>query len=182
MAIGGLIKQKKSEDIRRVPWLSDIPVIGSLFKQRTKKSGWDSDVSEITDVELFITLTPRVVSEVKPQEEVRTQVIKLPSIHDDRIKDPVVKYSKLVQKRVLSAITYPTKAKEAGFQGTVMLNLKLSPQGELLESTVKESSGYRILDDAAIQRAQDTAPYPPFPPEIKEKEVWVDIPITYQLE
>jgi len=182
MAIGGLIKQKKSEDIKRVPWLSDIPVLGNIFKQRSKKAGWDSDVSEITDVELFITLTPRVVSEVKPQEEVRSQVIKLPPVNDDRIKDPFVKYSKLVQKRVLSIITYPIKAKEAGFQGTVMLNLKLSPQGELLESIVKESSGYRILDDAAIQRAQETAPYPPFPPDIKEEEIWVDIPITYQLE
>jgi TonB family protein len=52
----------------------------------------------------------------------------------------------------------------------------------LLDSKIKEASNYRILDDAALKTAQDTYPYPPFPPEIKEKEVWVDIPIIYQLE
>jgi protein TonB len=64
----------------------------------------------------------------------------------------------------------------------VKLSLKLSPQGDLLDKKLKESSSYRVLDDAALKVAQETSPYPPFPPEIKEKEVWVDIPIIYQLE
>ncbi len=183
MAIGGLIKQKKAEDIRRVPWLSDIPILGALFRQKTKSSGWDTTLSEVNDVELFITLTPHVMSQgEEPQEELKSQRVKLPPINEDNIKDPVLKYSKLLQRRILKTITYPLAAKNAGFQGTVKLSLKLSPQGELLESKIKETSGYRILDDAALQKAQETSPYPPFPPEIKEKEIWVDIPITYQLE
>ena len=217
MAIGGLIKQKTTEDIKRVPWLSNVPVLGSLFRQRTKSSGWDSELSEINDVELFITLTPRVVVQGKPQEEPKTprvtsqekpqeeiqeepkssplatptiipeeelipqQSIKLPMSRDEG-NDSVVKYSNLVKKRILNAITYPSAAKEAGFQGTVNLSLKLSPQGELLESKIKGTSGYRVLDDAALQKAQETSPYPPFPPDIKDNEMWVDIPITYQLE
>jgi pilus assembly protein CpaC len=182
MAIGGLIKQKKSEDVRRVPWLSNIPVVGAIFKQRTKASGWDSDLSEINDIELFITLTPRVVSQIKPQEESRPKIAKITAPNYDNIKDPVLRYSKLVQQKVLNALVYPPAAKAAGFQGTVKLSLKLSPQGELLESKLKETSSYRVLDDAALQKAQDTSPYPPFPPDIKEQEIWVDIPITYQLE
>ena len=185
MAIGGLIKKRSSEDLRRMPWLSDIPVLGLFFRQKTTKEGWKSDTDKINDTELFITLTPRLVTEEgKPQSDLKSARvnINIPSINDDKITDPVLKYSKLVQKKILDNLVYPVKAKDAGFAGTVKLSLKLSPQGELLDSKIKEASNYRILDDAALKTAQDTYPYPPFPPEIKEKEVWVDIPIIYQLE
>ena len=186
MALGGLIKKKSREDLRRMPWLSDIPVLGLFFRQRTTQEGWKSDTDKINDTELFITLTPHLVSQEggKPQNELKSPRvnISIPSISDDKIKDPVLKYSKLVQKRILDNLVYPAEAKEAGFGGTVKLSLKLSPQGDLLDAKIKESSSYRVLDDAALKTAQETSPYPPFPPQIKEKEVWVDIPIIYQLE
>lgn len=184
MAIGGLIKKKTAEDIKRVPWLSDIPVLGAFFRQKTRSDGWDSDVSQMTDTELFITLTPRVVNRgERPFKELKPTISNLtPSLADDSIQDPVLKYSKIVQKRVLGSLAYPAPAKEAGFQGVVKLSLKLSPQGDLLDIKIKEPSGYRVLDEDALNTAQKNSPYPPFPLAIKEKELWVDIPIIYQLE
>ncbi|MDD5130719.1 MAG: TonB family protein [Candidatus Omnitrophica bacterium] len=185
MALGGLIKKKSTEDLRRMPWLSDVPVLGMFFRQKTTREGWKSDTDKINDTELFIMLTPRLVSQKeKPLAELETSRsnINLPSVNDDKIKDPVLKYSKLVQKRILENFVYPAAAKDAGFQGTVKLTLKLSPQGDLLDAKIKEPSNYRALDDAAIKITQETSPYPPFPSEIQDKEIWVDIPIIYQLE
>ena len=186
MALGGLIKKKSSEDIKRMPWLSDIPVLGLFFRGKTTQQGWNSDANQITDTELFIMLTPHLVTQEKekPQAEIkpRRANIRIPTVGDDKIKDPVLRYSKLVQKRILDNLVYPAPAKDAGFQGTVKLSLKLSPQGDLLDVKIKEASSYRVLDDAALKMAQETSPYPPFPPEIKKKEIWVDIPIIYQLE
>jgi pilus assembly protein CpaC len=186
MALGGLIKKKSSEDLRRMPWLSDIPVLGLFFRQKTTRQGWKSDTDKVNDTELFITLTPRlVVQQEKPLTELKPTAranISIPSIIDDKIKDPLLKYSKIVQSKILNNLVYPAPAKEAGFQGTVKLSLKLSPQGDLLDTKIKEASSYRVLDDAALKTAQEATPYPPFPPEIKEQEVWVDIPIIYQLE
>jgi pilus assembly protein CpaC len=185
MALGGLIKKKTSESIKRMPWLSDIPVLGALFRQRTTQKGWTSDTDQMNDTELLILLTPRLVSQRdKPQSELKAPArvnLDIPSVNDDGIKDPILKYSKLVQKKILDNFVYPTAAKEAGFQGAVKLSLKLSPQGDLLDAQIKETSSYRVLDDAAVEIAQETSPYPPFPSEIKEKEIWVDIPIIYQL-
>ena len=82
----------------------------------------------------------------------------------------------------MDKLTYPAGAKEAGFQGTVKLSLKLSHQGDLLDAKLKDSSSYRVLDDDALNTAKKASPYPPFPLMIKEKELWVDIPISYQLE
>jgi len=184
MALGGLIKKKTSEDLTRMPWLSDVPVLGLFFRQRTTQQGWKSDTDKVNDTELFIMLTPRLVQEDKPQAETkpRQATVKVPPVGDDKIKDPVLKYSRLVQKRIVDNLVYPAPAKEAGFQGAVKLSLKLSHQGDLLDIKIKESSSYRVLDDAALKTAQETSPYPPFLPEIREKEVWVDIPIIYQLE
>jgi len=181
MAIGGLIKQKTQEDLRKVPWLADVPVLGAFFRKRTTTSGKGPD--SLTDTELFITLTPKVVSQIKPAKEITSlKQTDLPSVVDDAIKDPVLKYSKLVQKRILDNLSYPAQAKEAGFQGVVKLSLKLSHQGELLDSKLKDSSSYRVLDDNTLKTAQEASPYPPFPSTIKEQELWVDVPIIYQLE
>ena len=182
MAIGGLIKKKTDEELRKVPWLADVPVLGLFFRQRTTSNGWNSDLSKADDTELFITLTPRVISQAQPQEELKSQRVEPPSVSDEDIKDPILKYSKIVQKKILGSISYPAAAKEAGFQGTVRLSLKLSYQGDLLDKKIKNSSNYRILDDDALKTAQEIIPYPPFPPAIKDKEIWVDIPIIYQLE
>lgn len=184
MVIGGLIKKKNKEVTRRTPWLSDLPVIGAIFRQKTTQQGWTSDTDNITDTELFITLTPKVVSRGKPQaiEQPAAKLAAPSAASNQDTQDPSLSYSKIIQKKILDNLVYPVEAKEAGFQGTVKLSLRLSYQGELLEAKVKESSTHRILDEGALNTAQKIAPYPPFPPAIKENELWVDIPISYQLE
>ncbi|MDD5692810.1 MAG: energy transducer TonB, partial [Candidatus Omnitrophica bacterium] len=105
-----------------------------------------------------------------------------PVFSEDEIKDPVVRYARIVQKKILDNLVYPEAAKDAGFQGKLKLSLKLSAQGELLDSKIKEPSGYRLLDNNAVKVAKKISPYPPFPPAIKESQLWVDVPIIYQLE
>jgi pilus assembly protein CpaC len=39
LAIGGLIKEKEEEDIRKTPGLGDVPILGWLFKKKTQSSG-----------------------------------------------------------------------------------------------------------------------------------------------
>ena len=99
MALGGIIKKKTSEDLKRLPWLSDVPVLGMFFRQRTTQQGWKSDTDKVNDTELFISLTPRLVSQKKPATELKPLPANIPSVSDDDIKDPVLKYSKIVQKK-----------------------------------------------------------------------------------
>jgi len=182
MAIGGLIKKKNKESVTRVPWLSEVPVLGAIFRQKTTQQGWNSDTDNVNDTELFITLTPRIVSQPKPQEKESVPSVNAPSGVNEQAQDPILNYCKIIQKKVLDNLAYPVEAKQSGFQGTVKLSLKLSYQGELLDAKVKESSTHKLLDDDALSTARKIAPYPPFPPAVKESEIWVDIPIIYQLE
>ncbi|MCX5705361.1 MAG: TonB family protein, partial [Candidatus Omnitrophica bacterium] len=205
MAIGGLIKQRTTEDLRKFPWLGDVPILGMFFRQRTTTSGGGS--GERGDVELFITLTPRIVDQSKSEgapnlpgwprkEEVaalkdikpaaialaRESVQAAPLVIEEGPVDPMVRYMRIIQSRILKNLTYPQATRDAGYQGTVKLSLKLSFSGDLLEAKVKDSSGDSALDESALLTAKKTAPYPPFPPDIEQKELRIEVPIVYRLD
>jgi len=182
MAIGGLIKQKSEEDLRRVPWLSNVPVLGAFFRTRTTKSG--SGFSTKGDTELFITLTPRIISEqtkAVQERKIEPKVISPEIVAGTNVPDPVAGYASIVQKRIVDNVIYPNAAQEAGFQGITKLSLLLSYRGEPKDIKIKSSSGYKILDDSALAAAQKIVSYPPFPSSIEQKELWLDIPVSYQL-
>jgi pilus assembly protein CpaC len=182
MAIGGLIKQKTEEELRKFPWLADVPVLGMFFRQRTNTTG-DNQTTR-GDSELFITLTPRIVSkpvDVDDTEEKEVKAKPLPVV-DELMLDPEVKYAHLVKARIMDRLRYPPAAKGAGFQGTTELVMRLSYKGELLEAKIDESSGYKILDDNALKTAKSITSYPPFPPKISAKDIWIEVPIVYQID
>jgi pilus assembly protein CpaC len=181
MAIGGLIKQKNEEDIRKVPILGDVPVLGLFFRRKTVRTG--GGTGERGETELFITLTPKIVPglEEAKKEVKEIQAAKImPLALSKSPTDPVTRYMRIIQNRILENLSYPTTAKEAGFQGTAKLSLHLSYRGDLLDVDVKDSSGYKILDDNAVAAAKSISEYPPFPPSIASEDLWIEIPIIYR--
>lgn len=185
LAIGGLIKDKSSEDIRKVPFLGDIPVVGALFRKKTSTIGGGQGSRE--NVELFIMLTPTIISrrgDSSSDEPSEAQRIKAPLEAQKLSSVPasLQGYASLVQKRILDSLVYPLSAREASFEGTVKLSLRLSYSGKLLDAAVKSSSGYKILDDNAINVARGITGYPPFPSSVEKEEIQIDIPIDYRLD
>lgn len=64
IAMGGLMRDKESQRINKVPLLGDIPVLGWLFKKKTKSR---------EKVNMIFFLTPRIIS---PYEKESTAVLK----------------------------------------------------------------------------------------------------------
>ncbi len=184
MAIGGLIKQKSSEELRKLPWFADLPLIGFAFRQRTTTTG--SGYNTKGDTELFITITPKIVTGKKEAVKVAKVAEDAPSrvisADEEKSSEPMVQYTDVVKKRILERLSYPREAKESGFQGTVKLRLHLSYQGELLDAMIKDPSGYKILDDNTLEIARGIASYPAFPSSIDLRDLWVEVPVIYQLD
>ena len=182
MAIGGLIKQKTEEDLRKFPWLADVPVLGLFFRQRITKIGKGTGARD--DTELFITLAPTIVSREPPKIKhtsnaavaVKEQGLSIGS----EIPETLENYVRVVQSKILKAAYYPQQAKNAGWEGNVRLNLNITANGGLKGIKLVQSSGYKVLDDAAYAIAEKQAPYPPFPPQVDSQELWVDVPISYK--
>jgi pilus assembly protein CpaC len=179
LAIGGLRKQKHEEDVRKTPLLSDVPVLGALFRHKTVKVGGGS--GERGDTELFITLTPTLVG-AKDGGQQKLAVSLSDRVKTEVVTDPLQNYTGIIKKRIMDKLVYPAPAKESGFQGMVRLNLHLSYVGQLLDVAVTSSSGYKILDDNAVAVTKSIASYPPFPPSLNQKELWIEVPIVYSLD
>jgi len=91
-------------------------------------------------------------------------------------------YSELVQKRIANAIIYPEEAREYGWEGTVKIALHILSDGTLAYAAIKESSGYELFDQCALQTAKNLAPYSNFPSGSDLQELNVTVPIVYSLE
>ena len=91
-------------------------------------------------------------------------------------------YALAVQQKISSAIAYPYEAQQNGWQGTVKLGLVIKQDGTLSDVYVKESSGYDVFDQDALNTAQILAPYAPFPENMREGEIAIALPIVYSLD
>jgi len=80
-----------------------------------------------------------------------------------------------IRQRVQAAVVYPKAARERGIQGVARIQFRIDPAGRAAEVITIESSGSRMLDEAAEQAARDAR-------ELPQLYGWVRIPVRFALE
>ena len=88
-------------------------------------------------------------------------------------------YMGFIQQRVNYHLVYPNEAKSKGWEGIVKVKFTLAGDGRVKDIDVAESSGYPLLDAAAILAIKDASPYP-FPQDYPEEEVQLVLPVNYR--
>jgi pilus assembly protein CpaC len=195
--IAGLIRNNKSTNISGIPFIKDVPFLGAIFRSKSTTE---------TETELVIALTPTIVKgakkptsigsatleEVPPldqafpsgaeESEVEAEAQELTLINQVSLPDSVSSYVRGVQERIAQAVTFPDEAKKYKWQGMVRLGLRILYDGSLTEASIRESSGYEILDDDALAAAKKQAPFSAFPSDITAQELVLDVPVVYKLE
>jgi len=79
-------------------------------------------------------------------------------------------------------LNYPEKARQKGIFGDLRLLVSLLPNGTLKEIRVLESSGHKLLDDAAIRIVRLAAPFAPFPDELSKDTDVLEIIRTWRFQ
>ena len=77
-------------------------------------------------------------------------------------------------------LNYPREAKNQRIFGSLLLHVALRSDGSVEQIRVLRSSGYDLLDEAAIRIVELAAPYAPFPPDIAAETDVLDIVRTWQ--
>ncbi len=77
-------------------------------------------------------------------------------------------------------LNYPEEARRRKLYGSLRLMVAILPDGSLKEIEVLESSGHKVLDDAAIRIVRLAAPYAPFPDELRQSTDVLEIIRTWQ--
>ena len=77
---------------------------------------------------------------------------------------------------------YPEASVRYGLYGSLRLLVVIRQDGTLEDVTVLSSSGYAVLDEAAIKTVRMAAPYAPFPAELKATTDKLEIIRTWHFE
>lgn len=83
------------------------------------------------------------------------------SINTDDLR--YLSYMLRLKQRIELIWRYPPEAVAAGIHGDLLLNFTIRQDGQLTDVTLIQSSGYRVLDEEAIQAVRAAAPYAPLP-------------------
>ena len=76
---------------------------------------------------------------------------------------------------------YPPSVKKKKQQGTVVLAFSIDRSGTVLTSRVQESSGYPLLDQAALDMLARANPLPAMPDSMPRQSLRLAVPIEYSL-
>jgi protein TonB len=82
-----------------------------------------------------------------------------------------------ISQIIQNNITYPYIARKMGWEGKVLISFVLTKDGKISFLTVEKSSGYKVLDENAIDTIKKVSKYFPLPP----LDVKIKIPISYKL-
>ena len=77
-------------------------------------------------------------------------------------------------------LNYPDQAKRDRLYGNLVLHVAVRADGSVERVRVLHSSGHTILDDAAVRIVRMSAPFSPFPEEIRKEADILDITRTWQ--
>ncbi len=74
---------------------------------------------------------------------------------------------------------YPRQLRNAGVEGTVLVRVFVDEQGAVQTTQVKESSGYELMDEAALEAA-NRMKFSPATTRDRFSAVWLELPITFR--
>ena len=76
-------------------------------------------------------------------------------------------------------LNYPREARSRGLSGSLRLLVTITADGALHEVRVLETSGHRMLDEAALHIVRLAAPYAPFSPKMRATTDLLEIERTW---
>jgi protein TonB len=76
---------------------------------------------------------------------------------------------------------YPAQAIEAGWSGTTELRISVMPGRPTPAVLVTKSSGYPVLDEAALEMLRRALPATAIPASLRERAFSVELPIVFDL-
>ena len=136
------------------------------------------DLHQLPEDTAFIKKTHRVPDGFS---EPTTAAATPPAIQsDDTLTGSILKIARPLYRQNTPP-PYPRKARRLGYEGIVMLKVLIDENGRVDHLTVIKSSGYDVLDRAALSAVKRWLFEPGTEDGIKKK-MWVKIPVHFQLE
>jgi protein TonB len=86
-----------------------------------------------------------------------------------------------VRRKIESEKKYPVIARNTGIEGRVGVIISILKDGQLEKAEVLESSGYEVLDKAALGSVRNASPFPAIPKESKRDKLELRVYLVFEL-
>jgi len=90
-------------------------------------------------------------------------------------------YSSQLGRAIAKHKSYPKIAQRRGWQGTVLLDIKVDSSGNVLSAVVSKSSGHKSLDKQALKMVKKASPFPTPPAILQGGSFNISVPVAFKL-
>ena len=139
--------------------------------------------------EVLSTPEPKIIKpkDLLPIKEIiKPEPITLPKknnkISPSAIKKVIESYRTKLTKSIARQKRYPRIAQMRGWQGEIIIDLKIDGQGNLIKAKIKQGSKFKILDTEGMNMVKRASPFPKPPNELESKIFNVIVPISFKLQ
>jgi TonB family protein len=164
------------------------PIYRPVRVSKEKKPAPVNFTKKVEPLKIQATSPKLTAKKIKssPVKDEKTAILK-PIVENVDLRNQVVRsifynYYELLSKLIARFAVYPYEAKQKGQHGVVYVSFLLKNNGTIRELFVQHSSGFGVLDVAAISAIQNAAPFPPLPLELQGKEIRLHVPVSFEIE
>ena len=117
------------------------------------------------------TQAARLAPEISNQIEEQASVGRTKYLNSSTKAFGPAKYMREWINRVerIGNLNYPDQARRQKLSGTLILDVVINANGELVKIDLRQSSGHQILDDAAKRIVKLASPYSAFPEKLRQE-------------
>lgn len=115
--------------------------------------------------------TARLAAEISNIIEEQASIEKTKYLNSSTKEFTPAKYMREWINRVerVGNLNYPDQARREKLSGTLILDVVINSEGELVKTDLRQSSGHQILDDAAKRIVKLAAPFSTFPDKLRKE-------------
>jgi len=153
--------------------------LSKQVEQNKLQSAQSVDSTELVKREQEITQLTQEVDKITATPTRKKPNIKYITISSKKSKD--VNYLHQWKKKVklVGRQHYPKEAIKANLQGSVLMVVALNKRGTVLRIRIDDSSGHKILDEAAKRFVRLASPFPKIPANVMDKKDELNIVWRY---
>lgn len=110
----------------------------------------------------------------------RPRMTRLTSVATKQAEDALYLHRWRERIETVGNLNYPEQARQKGIYGQLRLVVSIMPDGSVLKVEIIESSGHKILDEAAIRIVHLASPFDSFTPEMQKRTDILEIIRTWR--
>ena len=153
----------------------------------------DSEIAEEPEPEVPEDNAVAVKEEVEPEPAQQQQEaavsapepVEIPEIGEDDTRNAGLialdDFSRQLAMHIAKYKKFPRIAQRRGWQGEVILQVKLTGQGQLIAKKIRQSSGFRVLDEEGLNMIDRAIPFPTPPSILSGRTFTILVPIKFTL-